>query len=119
MTTVSGEPLKLLSVRPASRRGSTQVAAAEVLLLGLMRLELAVHRRDGLVWAALPKGCRWCSQRIASRFNRRLFGLIEAECPGLLAEGQRHIDRGPLLQRLRDNPSSQPAMKRGYQHGKG
>ncbi len=61
----------------------TQFGTATILLFGLLVLEIAVHRKNGIAYAVLPRGCRWRDRRVASRFNVRLLKELMALRPEL------------------------------------
>jgi hypothetical protein len=56
----------------------TQIGTATIILFGLLVVEVPLHRKGGIAYTVLPRGCRWLNRRIAARFNiRTLKELME------------------------------------------
>lgn len=78
-----------------TRRG-TQIAVADVCVLGLLVLKgIAIHRRGDQHYAALPTpAITWATSRISGRFSAALMRVISTEHPKLFTQG---IATAPLL----------------------
>jgi hypothetical protein len=78
---MGGDAFKLDKFVSCSR--GTEFDTATVILFGLLVLEVALHRKDGVAYTVLPRGCRLLDKRIVSRFNVRVLTEMQLAYPEL------------------------------------